>query len=1030
MAYDQTAQYQPPTREYYGRLSPSHPNPQQYGQGAGRYQSDHKGYGGFQDPQDQDRSYGADYGGNPYAQNQEHGYDGGRNLNGHTERDRHAEEYVQYGTHSQRDPYPSGDGYGAQNLGMHADGHGQSRPEDVRKATRPAGAMRSNTGPAPGTYPGSQISPLSPHNQSWDNPFPTFPGSAKKDSSAEFARLNRGVADMNIAKSSGGRPQMTSSSGSQRSNRSQEHYAGNQAYDNPEDSHSSHRNQPGPKYGQPYDAQPPAREDRYGGQRPYEPVRSHSDRGMVEPSTAPVTPLHDRFELPAQRSNTMPSHITNDYNNGPVQQSQYQGGSLRARDPMASGTASRNYPVDQPYQDDRGTGNYVELPAGDAFDSNGRHPPLEKDMPNFDAAGPKSSHRRGASIDNHLPTDGGYLSSARPPQQFDGGDSGDAEQRRARFAAQSQNSRSQPDLRAQSAAGRRTPGPPGPRGQPGPPRGGYDHPGDMPTMGRGAGWGPRGGARGGPPPNHYPRGPNPNLGPRRPNDRPPPQRMGTSGYGPPGMGPGAPGPHGHPGQGSNFDAGRPRPSGPHRGQTPGPDPARTPSGGRPPNPDALPSHPVPVRPGLMSNAGAVPGNAPPSKPPPVRNYGDNTGSQARLSDGSQGRRESIPVTHDEILRLEGAVNANPSDQRTQLSLAKKLVEAAAVLADEGGRADLKTRNRNREKYIMDSHKIIKRLVAAGYPDAMFYLGDCHSIGRLGLEADPKEAFNMYQSAAKAGHAQAAYRTAVCCEMGQDDGGGTRKDPMKAIQWYKRAAALGDTPAMYKMGIILLKGLLGQQRNPREAVVWLKRAAERADEENPHALHQLARSTYGATLDSNANSSSGNDSIIRDEDYSKQLFIQAADLGYKFSQFRLGCAYEYGLMKSPIDPRQSIMWYSRAAVQGEHQSELALSGWYLTGAEGVLQQNDTEAFLWARKAAQSGLSKAQYALGYFTEVGIGCPSNLEEAKRWYWRSAAQNFPKARERLDELRKGGAKMQKTRERISRSKFSKQNEGDCVVM
>ncbi len=43
-------------------------------------------------------------------------------------------------------------------------------------------------------------------------------------------------------------------------------------------------------------------------------------------------------------------------------------------------------------------------------------------------------------------------------------------------------------------------------------------------------------------------------------------------------------------------------------------------------------------------------------------------------------------------------------------------------------------------------------------------------------------------------------------------------------------------------------------------------------------------------------------------------------------------------------------------------------------------------------------------------------------------AAQNFPKARERLEDLRRGGAKMQKTR--VSRSKMNKQSEGECTVM
>jgi TPR repeat protein len=245
--------------------------------------------------------------------------------------------------------------------------------------------------------------------------------------------------------------------------------------------------------------------------------------------------------------------------------------------------------------------------------------------------------------------------------------------------------------------------------------------------------------------------------------------------------------------------------------------------------------------------------------------------------------------------------------------------------------------------------------------------------------------------------------------------------------------------MYKMGMINLKGLLGQARNPREGVSWLKRAADRADEENPHALHELALMYQNA---------GPNDIIVRDEQYASQLFHQAAELGYKFSQFRLGNAYEYGLMGCPVDNRTSIIWYTRAAAQGEHQSELALSGWYLTGSDGILSQNDTEAYLWARKAATAGLAKAEYAMGYFTEVGIGSAANLDDAKRWYWRAAgkfiflpfsastvtkfhvslAQGFPKARERLEDLKKGGSRMQKTR--LSRSAVNKQSDGDCILM
>ncbi|KAI1097732.1 HCP-like protein [Jackrogersella minutella] len=435
-------------------------------------------------------------------------------------------------------------------------------------------------------------------------------------------------------------------------------------------------------------------------------------------------------------------------------------------------------------------------------------------------------------------------------------------------------------------------------------------------------------------------------------------------------------------------------------------------------------HPAPIRPGLMPNS-MVNLN---DKPAPIRNYSGGTppaaaGAQGRTPPPPQNGRptsvtEKAPVTPEELERLRNIIKNDPNDQESALSLAKKLVEAADVLVPK--LPDPKARARSRERYVMDAHKILKKLASAQNFDAMFFLADCMGRGLLG-DNDNKEAFTLYQSAAKMGHAAAAYRTAVCCELGNDEGGGTRKDPLKAIQWYKRAATLGDTPAMYKVGMIMLKGLLGQPKNPREAVGWLKRAAERADPENPHALHEL-----GLLYES----AQPNDAILRDEAYALQLFEQAAQLGYKFSQFRMGCAYEYGLMGCPIDPRLSIMWYSRAATQEEHQSELALSGWYLTGSEGVLQQSDTEAYLWARKAAQAGLAKAEYAMGYFTEVGIGVPANLEDAKRWYWRAASQDFPKARERLEDLKRSGRNGPRQRERISRSKIGKQQEGECSVM
>ncbi|QDS69860.1 hypothetical protein FKW77_000373 [Venturia effusa] len=423
------------------------------------------------------------------------------------------------------------------------------------------------------------------------------------------------------------------------------------------------------------------------------------------------------------------------------------------------------------------------------------------------------------------------------------------------------------------------------------------------------------------------------------------------------------------------------------------------------NPDALPSHPAPVRPGLAS--GAQPG------PAQIRQ------AQAQQLSLSDDDRSSMPITHQELERLRQAVQTNPADTKQALHFARRLVEASQVLANEGGRADERTTQKNRERYISDAHKQIKRLVSANCAEAMFYLADCYGTGQLGLVVDPKEAFGLYQAAAKLGHSSSAYRTAVCCEMGLEAGGGTRKDPLKAVQWYKRAAALGDTPAMYKLGMILLKGLLGQQASIGEAVTWLQRAADKADEENPHALHELAQLYENAPPGGK---------IIQDHKYAFQLYQKASKLGYRSSQARLGKAYEFGHLGCQIDNRSSIHWYSKAAAQEDHDAELALSGWYLTGSQGILAASDQEAYLWARKAALAELPKAEFAMGYFSETGIGCPKSLEDAKRWYGRAASHRYPKAQARLEELIRGGGKNLKTRERLSRGDEKKHE--DCIVI
>ncbi|KAH7927693.1 HCP-like protein [Leucogyrophana mollusca] len=368
-----------------------------------------------------------------------------------------------------------------------------------------------------------------------------------------------------------------------------------------------------------------------------------------------------------------------------------------------------------------------------------------------------------------------------------------------------------------------------------------------------------------------------------------------------------------------------------------------------------------------------------------------------------------PYTKEYIDQYRHRIKADP-DPEAHFLYAKYLIEAAKKIGADA--KDQRAVKKYRDLLVQESLKTIRRLAtqAEAYDEAQFFLANCYGTGTLGLQVDHERAYHLYLQAAKQNHAAAAYRVAVCNEIGA----GTRREPPRAAAFYRKAASLGDTAAMYKLGMILLLGSLGEQKNPREAINWLKRAAEQADEENPHALHELAM------LHEMPNSQL----VIHDPAYAKTLYTQAAHLGYTQSQYKLGQCYEYGALTCPVDPRRSIAWYTRAAEKGDSEAELALSGWYLTGSEGVLKQSDSEAYLWARKAANKGLSKAEYAVGYYAEVGIGIKQDIEFAKRWYMRAAAQGNKRAMNRLTEMKRMGNK----RSNVGRP-TRQQAKDECVI-
>ncbi|KAF2155732.1 HCP-like protein [Myriangium duriaei CBS 260.36] len=322
--------------------------------------------------------------------------------------------------------------------------------------------------------------------------------------------------------------------------------------------------------------------------------------------------------------------------------------------------------------------------------------------------------------------------------------------------------------------------------------------------------------------------------------------------------------------------------------------------------------------------------------------------------------------------------------------------------------------------IKDAKELLQKLSDRGYPFAQYYLADGYASGFFNKDKiDYDKAFPLFIAASKHGHAEASYRAALCYEFGW----GTAKSYPKAAQYHRNAASKGHPGAAVRLGLACLKGDMGLGVRYREGVKWLKRAQEGADAQynsGPFELGLLHVEGCG-------------DDIFKDEAYAAQLFTQSAELGHAESNYRMGQAYELGLLGCPKDAALSVHFYNGAATAGVAPAMLALCAWYMVGAEPVLEKDECEAYEWAKRAAELGFDKAEYALAYFTEMGIGCRRDPLEANMWYVRAAEKGNETAKQRLAIIRaaasgESGVPMEKGTAKTK--ELANGKDKDCIVM
>lgn len=312
---------------------------------------------------------------------------------------------------------------------------------------------------------------------------------------------------------------------------------------------------------------------------------------------------------------------------------------------------------------------------------------------------------------------------------------------------------------------------------------------------------------------------------------------------------------------------------------------------------------------------------------------------------------------------------------------------------------------------VDAMSIVQFLVEQGHPEAIFMKAKWDEFGKFGERQDRKAAFMGYRQAAEQGWARAEYRMGMLYE--------NSNDVDKAIQHYYNGERLGDSAAMYRLGMMALLGQHGQRQDYRRGIDLINRAADSADEDAPQGAY-----VYGMLIARDLPDITVPEDLLQYSlDTARQYIEKAAYLGFAKAQLKMGQAHELCQLNCDFNPSYSLHYYGLASAQGQAEAALGVSRWFLFGYEGNFAKNEALAFKFAKQAADAKLATGEFAMGYYHEIGIHVPKDVDEARRWYELAASHGNVEAVGRLDSLSRDKTLSKKDHETTALSRIKSQH-------
>ncbi|TEY35164.1 hypothetical protein BOTCAL_0602g00060 [Botryotinia calthae] len=357
--------------------------------------------------------------------------------------------------------------------------------------------------------------------------------------------------------------------------------------------------------------------------------------------------------------------------------------------------------------------------------------------------------------------------------------------------------------------------------------------------------------------------------------------------------------------------------------------------------------------------------------------------------------QNVPLSDEdkeEVLERARPMVLKSSDPEMQLAWAQDALSWVEVASSTYERKNDDSRAptpKIEHQLRVDAISIVNFLAEQQHPKAEFMKAMWLEFGKFGYRMDKKESFQGYQRAAQKGYARAEYRIGMQFE--------NTMNPTKAVEHYQRGVYLKDSAANYRLGMATLLGQCGMQQDYARGIDLIQFAADTADENAPQGAY-----VYGMLLARELpNITMPDEYLPYDLNEAKMFVEKAAYLGFAKAQLKMAQAYELCLFGCEFDPALSLHYNALAARQGEPEADMAISKWFLCGYEGIFEKNEELAYTYAQRAAETEMATAEFAMGYFYEIGMYVNKNLEIASQWYDKAAKHGNHDALGRIDSIR-----------------------------